>query len=261
MSRRWLVAVSVVAHLAIVGGLVVSGIWRIEQVERGRGHPLALGAPLPPPPAASGGHTDPKPTEPTPRPRIARGRVQPAKKPAVAPIDTGNDAHDRDIGNEITDIDGPCLENCGEAPPAAPVCGNGSLEVGEQCDDGNTLDGDGCSASCRTEARPAPPPATATVIPSVLQGLRISGETQVHPSTVTQNQMIHDNATRVEGIVKLCLDTGGSVASARMLRPTGYGAYDQTLLAAVRDWRYRPYTVNSTPVPACSTVTFIYTMR
>jgi cysteine-rich repeat protein len=34
---------------------------------------------------------------------------------------------------------------------ADPVCGNGSLERGEQCDDGNTLSGDGCTASCQYE--------------------------------------------------------------------------------------------------------------
>src|SRR5579862_1485338 len=32
-----------------------------------------------------------------------------------------------------------------------PVCGNGVLEVGEQCDDGNTVDGDGCDAACAIE--------------------------------------------------------------------------------------------------------------
>jgi fibro-slime domain-containing protein len=31
------------------------------------------------------------------------------------------------------------------------VCGNGSIETGEQCDDGNTRSGDGCSATCQTE--------------------------------------------------------------------------------------------------------------
>jgi fibro-slime domain-containing protein len=31
------------------------------------------------------------------------------------------------------------------------VCGNGSIEAGEQCDDGNTLAGDGCSPSCQVE--------------------------------------------------------------------------------------------------------------
>lgn len=29
-----------------------------------------------------------------------------------------------------------------------PVCGNGELEEGEVCDDGNTISGDGCNASC-----------------------------------------------------------------------------------------------------------------
>jgi cysteine-rich repeat protein len=31
------------------------------------------------------------------------------------------------------------------------VCGNGLLEPGEQCDDGNTISGDGCSATCEDE--------------------------------------------------------------------------------------------------------------
>ena len=30
-------------------------------------------------------------------------------------------------------------------------CGNGVIEVGEECDDGNNLDGDGCSSLCRNE--------------------------------------------------------------------------------------------------------------
>ena len=35
------------------------------------------------------------------------------------------------------------------APP--PVCGNGILEAGEECDDGNRRNGDGCSNTCRVE--------------------------------------------------------------------------------------------------------------
>lgn len=34
---------------------------------------------------------------------------------------------------------------------ATPFCGNGSLDRGEQCDDGNGLNGDGCSAACLFE--------------------------------------------------------------------------------------------------------------
>lgn len=32
-----------------------------------------------------------------------------------------------------------------------PVCGNGQVESGEQCDDGNKTNGDGCSSTCQTE--------------------------------------------------------------------------------------------------------------
>ena len=39
----------------------------------------------------------------------------------------------------------------GGNPPPTPVCGNSSVETGEQCDDGNTTAGDGCSATCQSE--------------------------------------------------------------------------------------------------------------
>lgn len=32
-----------------------------------------------------------------------------------------------------------------------PTCGNGTQDVGERCDDGNTIDGDGCSSACVPE--------------------------------------------------------------------------------------------------------------
>lgn len=46
-------------------------------------------------------------------------------------------------------------------PPPAPVCGDGKVDPGEECDDGNNANGDGCSANCRKEPpppAPAPPP-------------------------------------------------------------------------------------------------------
>lgn len=35
---------------------------------------------------------------------------------------------------------------------ASPICGNNIVESGEQCDDGNTNSGDGCSSNCQTES-------------------------------------------------------------------------------------------------------------
>ncbi len=36
------------------------------------------------------------------------------------------------------------------APPIPPRCGNGALNAGEECDDGNTISGDGCDSNCKT---------------------------------------------------------------------------------------------------------------
>ncbi len=40
-----------------------------------------------------------------------------------------------------------------KSEPQAPICGNGKIETGEQCDDGNTINGDGCSNQCSVERR------------------------------------------------------------------------------------------------------------
>ncbi len=44
-----------------------------------------------------------------------------------------------------------------EEPPH-PACGDGHLDAGEQCDDGNVGSGDGCSYVCTLETPPPPPP-------------------------------------------------------------------------------------------------------
>ena len=43
-------------------------------------------------------------------------------------------------------------EKCEEEKPAI-VCGNSKVEAGEDCDDGNTANGDGCSSLCKKEQK------------------------------------------------------------------------------------------------------------
>ena len=43
------------------------------------------------------------------------------------------------------------------------TCGNGAVDPGETCDDGNTTDGDGCSATCQTEVAPIHVDAAAAI--------------------------------------------------------------------------------------------------
>jgi uncharacterized delta-60 repeat protein len=38
-----------------------------------------------------------------------------------------------------------------DTPDTPPICGDGYLDSSEQCDDGNTINGDGCSSTCQIE--------------------------------------------------------------------------------------------------------------
>ena len=64
-----------------------------------------------------------------------------------------------DDGNRV-DCDG-CDRNC-----KLTACGNNIICPPEQCDDGNTTPGDGCDAACQIEPPTATPTATATSTPS-----------------------------------------------------------------------------------------------
>jgi cysteine-rich repeat protein len=59
-------------------------------------------------------------------------------------------------------LGGACMSNegyvkssnfpiCSSGSNPSPVCGNSQTESGEQCDDGNTNNGDGCSSTCQNE--------------------------------------------------------------------------------------------------------------
>jgi cysteine-rich repeat protein len=50
-------------------------------------------------------------------------------------------------GDENTEIEGEALT--ATADPPKPICGDGRIDAPEQCDDGNTVGGDCCSATCQ----------------------------------------------------------------------------------------------------------------
>jgi len=78
-----------------------------------------------------------------------------------APADAG--APDAPLSTCSSSVSCPSYPNCQgqpicntatglcSAPTRCSVCGNGTVEFSEQCDDGNTLNGDHCSSTCRTE--------------------------------------------------------------------------------------------------------------
>lgn len=54
---------------------------------------------------------------------------------------------EQDSPHQLEPLDTPEIEI-----PNPVICGNGNVEGNESCDDGNTVSGDGCSASCQAES-------------------------------------------------------------------------------------------------------------
>ncbi|MBN1779362.1 MAG: sortase, partial [Candidatus Buchananbacteria bacterium] len=82
-----------------------------------------------------------------------------------------------------------------------PICGDSHTESYEQCDDGNTVDGDGCSSVCKWETT-TPTSTTGTIAP-ILLITKISDLDTAIPGdiityTVTVNNTGDDTATNVE---------------------------------------------------------------
>lgn len=66
------------------------------------------------------------------------------------PLDSDSDDGGEGDGHEVGRGTDP-LDPSDDEPPVEPVCGNGLVEEGETCDDGNEDDGDGCSRKCARE--------------------------------------------------------------------------------------------------------------
>ena len=64
--------------------------------------------------------------------------------------------------------------------------------------------------------------------------------------------------TRVTAATKVCIERTGFITAVRMMKSSGFPAYDDEIKAAVLAWKYKPYLVNGVATPACTTVMFIY---
>jgi protein TonB len=106
---------------------------------------------------------------------------------------------------------------------------------------------------------PPPPPAPPqNVAPSMLEAQRIAGDKNIQPDDATKIEILRSGKERLVASWKLCISATGDVASANLLKSSGFPAYDEKMRAGIKTWRYRPYQVNGKPAPVCTAVTFIY---
>ena len=81
-------------------------------------------------------------------------------------------------------------------PSLGPVCGNGIIESGEECDDGNTVSGDGCSSSCLKEVTPPSPPSGGA-------GGAAAAGVSVSPTEFNINLAVNTNVERILKITNI----------------------------------------------------------
>jgi hypothetical protein len=241
--RRLIVTGSLIAHAGVLVAFVISGLWKIERLDAAPNDSLNLA--LTTEPSMEGGGPHPK----------ATADFKPKEQTKVA-VDT----HHQPAVTTTDDSKPSDTDTTGDNPDGKGTHGKGP---GDDNDKGK------CAIPpCGTDDKVDPPKSVVQVVvppvnlkPAVIQGLRISGETEVRPSDYDKNSMWQAHVDQTSAMFKVCIGVTGDVTSATRVKSTKYSDYDQRIANAIHSWRYRPYTVAGQPAPACGMVTFVYSIQ
>lgn len=112
------------------------------------------------------------------------------------------------------------------------------------------------------EAVPPPPPPPTTQPPAPKGPVRVGGQVK-EPSKLRHVAPQYPDIARqarVQGMVVLeaLISRSGEVQNVRVIR--GVPLLNDAAVAAVRQWRYTPTTLNGVPVPVVMTVTVNFTL-
>ncbi len=240
------VGVSVIAHISVACGLLIGAAWRLNKLaldDRAVGI-ASFGLPsAAPPPAAAHSSIKFKKKRLTQVHEVA----QPDDKPRP---DTKNSSSTNSSDNPIN---GDGASNGIPNSPGGVFGGQGGpLCIGSNC---QPPPSPSSPAKKETETPPS-------VIPQeLLKGHLLSGETQIHPSQTLQLTIAREGKTKLTGVIKACISANGTVTQASVIKSTGHPGYDHKLVANVRRWRYRPYSVDGKAIPVCTAIRFIYKLN
>ena len=125
------------------------------------------------------------------------------------------------------------------------ACGNGVLNPGESCDDGNTSDGDGCSASCQSESA-AVTPGAAVAGTAAVAAVPVATEAAAAPTMVTAAAPADAAAeTEAAGLVISDIEPSSVVYGTRELDVTILG--DGIKAGSIIEFAGQAYTPTVNP--------------
>jgi protein TonB len=238
--RRWtLFPLAIALHLVALVSFTFAGYWQVSEVPEPPTSDVLFVTmePPPPPPPAGGGRTPTPTVKPTVKPP-----TPPTPEQTVQPDDTPEDLPDPVPGDQVAD-----METSGGHPDGV----DGGQEGGQK---------DGVIGSTGTGPIGSIGIGTTTVLPAPAedQPIRVFGAVK-RPEMLSGAQPRYTEPARrarIQGtvILEAVIDQKGRVTDLRVLKGLPLGL-DQSALDAVRDWRFKPATLEGRPVRVFYTLT------
>ena len=142
-------------------------------------------------------------------------------------------------GEQCDDGNTTAGDGCDAACRVEPICGDGVIDAGEECDDGNNDNGDGCDAVCRVEKHEPPPPPPP-----------VAGNVRVH--VVAMDQVIVYNrlgvfnpAGMIYALARDVFPRGTSVANQKLANSCAAVPCTPGQVELRHDKRPRPLTLRA----------------
>jgi periplasmic protein TonB len=218
--RRAVLIASLALHAGVAVALVVGSVFHVAEIAPPLVAVVFAAAPEPPPP-------------PPPPPSVRKRTTPPhqASTPAPRPVP------------QVAPAVAPTPE-----PPATPdPPGSPDGPIGDGRPDGRT--GGHPDSTGTTPPPSAPPPRPRNVAPHALDAQKIAGALPHLPALV-KAQRPGDSRF----LAKLCVDRAGAVSSVGVL--SGIPGADESIVATLREWRYRPQ-----PIPVCFVTEFVFSVH
>lgn len=238
-TRVTTTAVSAISHLAVIGALGIAALYATDALpEPQQAMSVFVSAPPPPPPPPPAPAIDkPTPAKPTPRTasrtpvRAARpGPAAPVEAPnAIAP-ETGFDTDGRDV--------------------IAEAGFEGGIPGGVV---GGVIGGIDTTLAAPPPPRPPSPPRVPIRVGGDITAPRLIHRVEPEYPLIAQQAQIQGMV-----ILEATVDLEGRVDDVRVLR--SHSVLDDAAIAAVRQWRYEPLTLNGQPLPFVLTVTVAFSL-